>query len=167
MFDFSHLQVTNLAEEVEALRRQVTEREPAQKVSWCDRCDGILESLASLTYWSHWNALFKDHRRIEGGFHSLLNEKIWKSTLICRWNTWTPLWDSYKTSTRTWRRRQPLLRIVFPTTNNRHLRASTGGHRWKWRALEACWLRIWSRLGKWRGKCCTCSVFQLEETMPV
>ena len=30
---FLHLQVTNLADEVEALRRQVTEGGPAQKVS--------------------------------------------------------------------------------------------------------------------------------------
>jgi len=30
---FLHLHVTNLADEVEALRRQVTEGEPAQKVS--------------------------------------------------------------------------------------------------------------------------------------
>ena len=81
MFDVLHLQVTNLAEEVEALRRQVTEGEPAQKVSWCDECDVILQSLATLTYWCHWNALFKGHRRFEDRSQSLLNEKIWKWTL--------------------------------------------------------------------------------------
>ena len=42
----------------------------------------------------------------------LLNEKIWKWKLICRWNIWMLLWEGYKTSTRIWCRRQPL---VIPT----------------------------------------------------